>query len=265
MQPGSFAGKVVIVTGGTKGIGAACTALFLQKGAKVVFTGRNEDDGALLESSLRREGFDARFVRCDVLNVSDIERVIQTAVETYGQLHVLVNNAATHVSKLLHEYSLEDFDLLVNTNLRNYFLHAKFAIPYLRQTKGNIVNIGSSTGKVGQYAGSLYAATKGGIMAFTKSAALDYARVPIRVNAVIPAYVDTPLLQEWISQQPNPAEIAEQLGRMHALGRISSAAEIAAVAAFLASEEASTVTGATIDADGGATLEYSPAMIRYRE
>ncbi|MDF2724237.1 MAG: short-chain dehydrogenase/reductase [Paenibacillus sp.] len=262
---GQLAGKVAIVTGGTKGIGAACTKLFLQKGAKVVFTSRRQQEGAELERELREEGFEAAYVNCDVTRASDIEHVIERTVGMYGQIDILVNNAATHISKLMHEYTLDDFDTLIHTNLRNYFLHAKYAVPHLRQTKGSIVNIGSSTGKVGQYAGSLYAATKGGIMAFTKSAALDYARVPIRVNAILPAYVDTPLLRQWIDQQPNPAEVVEQLGNMHALGRISSSLEIAAVAAFLASDEASTVTGAIIDADGGATLEYSPAAIRFRD
>lgn len=258
-------GKVAIITGGTKGIGAACTRLFLKKGARIVFTSRKQQEGVLLERELRAEGFEATYVSCDVSCASDIEHVIDRTIALYGELHILVNNAATHISKLVHEYTLEDFDTLVYTNLRNYFLHAKYAVPHLRQTKGSIVNIGSSTGKVGQYAGSLYAATKGGIIAFTKSAALDYARVPIRVNAILPAYVDTPLLRQWIDQQPNPKEVAEQLGSMHAQGRISSAMEIAAIAAFLASDEASTMTGAIVDADGGATLEYSPATIRFRD
>lgn len=260
-----FEKKGMIVTGGTKGIGAACTRIFAEKGGRVLFTGRNATEGEALEATLLNEGFDVVYAQCDVSVEADIRKVIETAVERFGAIHVLVNNAATHISKIMHEYTLEDFDTLIQTNLRNYFLHAKYAIPHLFNTKGNIVNIGSSTGKVGQYAGSLYAATKGGIMAFTKSVALDYARVPIRVNAVLPAYVDTPLLQSWIEQQPNPQEVIESLGRSHALGRISTSREIASVVAFLASDEASTMTGAIIDADGGATLEYSPAVIQFRD
>lgn len=263
MRP--FERKVILVTGGSKGIGAACTQVFAERGGTVVFTGRNREEGKVLEQSMLREGHQAMYITCDVSVDRDIQRVIDTAIEQFGELHVLVNNAATHISKLMHEYTLEDFDKLIHTNLRNYFLHAKYAIPHLRKTKGNIVNIGSSTGKVGQYAGSLYAATKGAIMAFTKSVALDYARVPIRSNAVLPAYVDTPLLRDWAEQQPNPSQLIAELGRSHALGRISTAREVAAVAAFLASDDASTVTGALIDADGGATLEYSPSAIHFRE
>ncbi|MBD2862682.1 SDR family NAD(P)-dependent oxidoreductase [Paenibacillus oceani] len=255
--------KVAIVTGGTKGIGGACTRLFAERGAKVVFTSRNAEEGRRFEAELTGLGYDCLYAQCDVLDPDDIAQLFEAAVQRYGKLDVLVNNAATHISKLMHDYTLDDFDCLIGTNLRNYFLHAKHAVPHLKRTKGAIVNIASSTGKVGQYAGSLYAATKGGIISFTKSIALDYARCPIRANAILPAYVDTPLLQSWIRQQENPAKTERTLAACHALGTISSSEEIAAVAAFLASDDASTVTGAIIDADGGATLEYSPAIIDF--
>lgn len=255
--------KVAIVTGGTKGIGGACTRLFAERGAAVVFTSRNADEGRQLEKELRSEGGDVLYVSCDVTRETEIADVFAATLAAYGKLDILVNNAATHISKLLHEYTNEDFDFLINSNFRNYFLHSKYAVPYLKPSRGAIVNIASSTGKVGQYAGSLYAATKGAIISLTKSAALDYARWPIRVNAILPAYVDTPLLQTWIRQQPDPAGTLASLDSRHALGRISTAAEIAAVAAFLASDDASTVTGSIIDADGGATLEYSPAVIDF--
>lgn len=257
-------GKVAIITGGTKGIGGACTRIFAKRGASVVFTSRNAAEGSQMENDLRQEGYNVRYVQCDVLNEDNIADVIQQTIAVFGQLDILVNNAATHISKKMHEYTNEDFDHLINSNLKNYFLHSKYAMPYLIQSKGTIVNIASSTGKVGQYAGSLYAATKGAIIAFTKSVALDYARSPVRVNAILPAYVDTPLLRSWIEQQENPAKTESALGSCHALGVISSSDEIATVAAFLASSDASTITGAIIDADGGATLEYSPAVIDFK-
>ncbi|WP_214626001.1 SDR family NAD(P)-dependent oxidoreductase [Paenibacillus agaridevorans] len=257
-------GKVAIVTGGTKGIGGACTRLFAERGAKVVFTGRDENTGLELEKELHRNGYEVKFAQCDVSNESDIIHVVNLAVQSFKHIDILVNNAATHISKLMHEYSEEDFNTIINTNLRNYFLHSKYAIPHLLITKGAIVNISSSTGKVGQYAGSLYSATKGAINAFTKSVALDYARSNVRANAILPAYVDTPLLRAWINQQADPVATEQSLSNCHALGHISSSEEIAAVAAFLASDDASTITGSIIDADGGATLEYSPAVIKFR-
>lgn len=259
-----FHDKVVIVTGGTKGIGGACTKVFAERGAKVVFTSRTLDEGKQYEEQLKLEGLECLYVQCDVMKDSDIENVIRQTVDIYGKIDVLVNNAATHISKVMDEYTLEDFEYLMCTNLRNYFLHSKYAIPYLKNTKGSIVNIASSTGKVGQYNASLYAATKGGIIAFTKSVALDYARYPVRVNAILPAYVDTPLLRSWINQQKDPENTERFLSKSHALGRISTSEEVAKVAAFLASEDASTITGSIVDADGGATLEYSPAVIDYK-
>jgi meso-butanediol dehydrogenase/(S,S)-butanediol dehydrogenase/diacetyl reductase len=255
--------KVAIITGGTKGIGGACTRLFAERGAKVLFTGRDRNAGLELEGELREKGYEVKFAQCDVSKESDIINIVNQGIEEFNQLDILVNNAATHISKLMHEYTEEDFYTLINTNLRNYFLHSKYTIPHLLKTKGAIVNISSSTGKVGQYAGSLYSATKGAINAFTKSIALDYARSHIRANAILPAYVDTPLLRTWINQQADPVATEQSLANCHALGQISSSEEIAAVAAFLASDDASTITGSIIDADGGATLEYSPAVIKF--
>ena len=259
-----LAGKVAFVSGGTKGIGGDCTRLFAERGASVAFTSRNAEEGRRLMEELRSAGMDVLYIQCDVLHEDQIADAVHRTVSHFGKLDILVNNAATHISKLMHEYDTDDFNHLINSNFRNYFLHSKYAFPYLKETRGNIVNIASSTGKVGQYAGSLYAATKAAIIAFTKSVALDYARIPIRANAILPAYVDTPLLQSGIRQQPDPAKTQASLDVRHALGRISTGREIAAVAAFLASDDASTVTGSIVDADGGATLEYSPAVIDFQ-
>lgn len=262
---GFFRDKVVLITGGTKGIGRSCTTLFAEHGAKVIFTGRNSDDGRELQNFLvqMKKQTEVRFVNCDVSDADEIKNLFLYIENKFGELHVLINNAATHISKLAEDYTVEDFEVLIRTNVRNYFLHTKYALPYLKKSRGSIVNISSSTGKVGQFAGSLYSATKGAINSFTKSVAIDYARVPVRVNAILPAYVDTPLLQTWLHQQSNPEEVKRSLGNSHVLGRISHPDEIASLAVFLASDGASTITGAVIDADGGATLEYSPALIPY--
>lgn len=256
--------KVAIVTGGTAGIGGACTRLFAERGAKVVFTSNRRDEGEKYERELLSDGLECMFIECDVTNEERIIYVINKTVEKHGRVDVLLNNAATHISKMMDEYTNEDFDRLFTTNVKNYFWHIKHAIPYLKESKGAIVNIASATGKVGQYAGSLYASTKGAVMSLTKSVALDYAGFQVRSNAILPGFVDTPLLQKWINQQADPESTKDFVGKNQAIGRLTSPREIAATATFLASEDSSTVTGSIIDADGGATLDYSPAVIEFQ-
>jgi len=258
-----FKDKVTIITGGTSGIGGACTRIFAERGSKVVFTSNRREEGEELEKQLIKNGYDCKFFECDVVNEEEIIQVIHETVSKYGKVNHLVNNAGVHISKMMDEYTNEDFDRLFTINVKSYFWHMKHAIPYLKKECGSVVNIASATGKVGQYAGSLYAATKGAVMSLTKSAALDYARSPVRVNAILPGFVDTPLLQNWINQQADPELTRKFLGKNQAIGRLTAPEEIARLAAFLASEDASTVTGAIVDADGGATLDYSPATIEY--
>lgn len=259
-----FTNKIVAVTGGTKGIGKSCCYIFAEKGAKVVFSSRNAVEGKQMEKDLSLISNDCLFIKCDVLNEEDILNFIRKTVNKYSKIDVLVNNAGTHISKLMDEYSLKDFDCLINTNLRNYFLHCKFAIPYLIESGGNIVNISSATGLLGQYKGSLYSATKAGIIAFTKSIALDYAKYNVRANCVLPASVDTPLTESWCQQQKNPEEVKKVIGNIHPLGRIMiPPEEVASVVCFLASNDACSITGAAIEVDRGASLDYSPAAIEF--
>ncbi|NEU30200.1 glucose 1-dehydrogenase [bacterium LRH843] len=257
--------KVSIITGGTAGIGEACTRTFLERGSKVVFTSYAGDEGEQLEKELLESGFDCMFIKCDVSNEEEVKNVIHSTIQKYGRIDVLLNNAGTHISKMIDEYTNDDFDRLFNTNVKGIFWHIKHAAPYLKDTKGAIVNIASATGKVGQYAGALYSSTKGAVMSLTKSVALDYARCPIRVNAILPGFVDTPLLNKWINEQADPEGTRNNVAKNQAIGRLTSPEEIAKVAAFLASSDASTITGAMIDADGGATLDYSPAVIDFNE
>ncbi|NOU88719.1 glucose 1-dehydrogenase [Paenibacillus sp. LMG 31460] len=249
-------GKTAIVTGGGSGIGEAIVRLFAAQGAKVVIADWNVKEAERLADELTSVGQYAAAVKADVSKEEDVKALIQGTLHKFGHLDVIVNNAAVILPKFLEDIELDEWDRLINVNLKSVFLMIKHSLPELRKTRGAIVNMASLNGLVGQKMNPVYAATKGGVIAMTKSLALDYAPDGIRVNCICPAGVSTPLLQQWIQEQDDPASTIQILNDMHALGRPATSEEVAQAALFLASPQSGFVTGVALPVDGGASLGY---------
>lgn len=245
--------QVALVTGGAKGIGLGIVRAFAGQGAHVVIADRDEAAAWQVQEEL---GPVVSFRRTDVTSGAEVQSLITHTAENRGRLDILVNNAGYHISKNVELTSEAEWDYLIDTNLKSTFLCCKYAIPHLRQTKGRIINISSMVGLVGQRDAGAYAASKGGQIAMTKNMALDFAADGIRVNAICPGWVATPLVEDWFGQQPDPAAARAYIYGVHPLGRISTVEELGKAAVFLASEDSSFVTGTALEVDGGVTLGY---------
>ncbi|MBL7076396.1 MAG: SDR family oxidoreductase [Kiritimatiellae bacterium] len=250
-------GKVAIVTGSSKGIGLGIARVFSQEGAKVVVVCRTEAAGRKVAEELGADEGRALFIQTDLTKAEAIRHMIDTTLDTFGQLDVVVNNAGYHISKNVEVTTEEEWDFIINTNLRSTFLCSKYAIPHLRKTKGNIINISSMVGKVGQPNAGAYSATKGGQIAMSKGMAIDFAPDGIRVNVICPGWIETPLVEDWFGQQEDPEAARKYIYGQHPLGRIGTIEECGKAALFLACESDSAfVTGIALDIDGAVTLGY---------
>jgi NAD(P)-dependent dehydrogenase (short-subunit alcohol dehydrogenase family) len=248
--------KVAIVTGSSKGIGEGIAKVFSKEGAKVVITCRHDEEGQKMVDSIKTLKGDAIFVKTDVTKSQDIQNMIDVCIKTFGKLDILVNNAGYHISKNAEETSEQEWEFIQNTNLRSTFLCSKYAIPHLKKTKGNIINISSMVGVVGQPNAAAYSASKGGQIAMTKNMAIDFAKDGIRVNVICPGWIATPLVEDWFGQQKDPQAARQYIYGQHPLGRIGTIEECGYLAAFLVSDEAAFITGTEIHIDGGITLGY---------
>ena len=258
-----FSNKAVIVTGGTAGIGYEICRAFLKNNASLVFTSRHESEGKNIEEEFKKISKKCMYVKCNAENEDDIKELIKTTVDRFKKIDVVVNNAAVYIYKIMDECSAEDFDFIYKVNLKGYFLTCKYTIPFLKKTKGNIVNISSIVGEIGQYYTSLYCATKAGITGFTKSIALDYAKDGIRANVVLPGAIDTD--GSNIGRKGNqiiyPKELIEISSKLQPLGRkLCSSKEVAYAVVVLASDNASGITGSSLVVDRGANLDFSPGL-----
>jgi NAD(P)-dependent dehydrogenase (short-subunit alcohol dehydrogenase family) len=245
--------KVVIITGGTKGIGLGCVRVFVDAGAKVVFCSRNEEEGRQLEAELNGK---ACFIKCDVSNVEEIQNLVEETVRRYSRIDCLINNAGWHPPhKPIDEFTVEEFRSLLDLNLVSIFAACKFALPYLRETKGNIINMSSLVGVMGQLYGVTYVATKGAVTSFTKALAIDEAAHGVRVNSVSPGNIYTPLWQEAIDESPNPAKCRADGDAAQLTGRMGTTEEVGKLCLFIAAE-ATFTTGVDHIISGGAELGY---------
>ncbi len=252
-----YADKVVIVTGGSKGIGEGCVRAFVEAGSKVVFCARDARAGEALASELRARGpGEAAFVPCDVSRIEEVERLVDTTVERHGRLDCLVNNAGWHPPhKPIDAFTPEDFRDLFELNVMSIFVACRRALPYLRKVQGNIINMSSLVGSMGQLHATTYVATKGAITAFTKALAVDEAAHGVRVNSVSPGNVYTPLWQEAIDASPDPARTRADGEAAQLLGRMGTIEEAGRLCLFLAAE-ATFTTGVDHILSGGAELAY---------
>jgi NAD(P)-dependent dehydrogenase (short-subunit alcohol dehydrogenase family) len=253
----NYQDKIVIVTGGTKGIGEGCVRAFVEAGAKVVFCARKQEEGDALVNELNSSGKgEAFFVKCDVSNAGEINNLISQTVEKHGQIDCLINNAGWHPPhKPIDDFSVEEFQDLLNLNLVSIFAACKFALPFLRKTGGNIINMSSLVGMIGQLHAVTYVATKGAISAFTRALAIDEAAYGVRVNSVSPGNIYTPLWQEAIDASENPANTRADGDAAQLLGRMGTIEETGKLCLFIASE-ATFTTGVDHIISGGAELGY---------
>jgi meso-butanediol dehydrogenase/(S,S)-butanediol dehydrogenase/diacetyl reductase len=247
--------KVVFLTGGASGIGGVCAGAYLSHGAQVYVMDR--DESALVDLQETFRNYPLITFRGDVSKASDVKTAVGNAISEFGHLDVIHNNAGiASPSKTLHETSEDEWDALFSVNLKSVYYTTKFSINHLKETKGCILNTGSMVGELGQANHAAYVATKGGMGALTKAMALDYAPYGIRVNAVCPAGVWTPMLRKWAAEQPDSFQIENYLDNIHALGYCPEGDVIADVAVFLISDAARFVTGCIMPVGGGAELGY---------
>ena len=252
---GRFASKVVLVTGGTSGLGRDAALAFAREGAKVVLTGRRVEAGEEAISEIRGEGGEAIFIRADVSQAPDVQASIQACVDTYGGLDCALNNAGIDGTLMvpMADYKKEVWDQVVTTNLTGTFLSMKYEIPeMLKCGGGSIVNMSAMAGlRSGRRTGAAYNATKHGIIGLTTTGAVEYAARGIRVNAVCPALIQTPMSEATFLKDEAMVQKAIQ---MYPLGRIGRPEEVTSLVLWLCSSEAAFITGAAIPVDGGALL-----------
>jgi len=244
--------KIVIVTGGAKGIGAAIVRACAREGAVPVVVGRDGDVGAELRNEIESKGGQCGLITVDLVSAETCEQSVAKTVAEFGRLDGLVNNAGRNDKVGLEEGNPAEYVASLNRNLVHYYSMAHYALPHLKKARGTIVNIGSKTAVTGQGSTSGYASSKGAIMALTREWAAELLPYGIRVNTVIPAEVMTPLYRSWLDTFPNPEEKLQLiLSRIPLEKRMTTAEEIAAMTVFLLSEKSSHTTGQHLFVDGG--------------
>ena len=245
-------GKVALISGSARGIGAATAKLLASEGAAVVLADVLEDEGMATEAEITENGGNATFMRLDVTDEENWKDVIEATVATYGKLDIVANNAGISGRTTVEETPAENWDRVMEVNGKGVFLGTKLAIPELRKAGGgSIINISSIYGIVGSETSASYHASKGAVRIFTKSAAIQYAKEGIRVNSVHPGFVDSPMTA---AAHALPEVHDLRVGRTP-LGRMGTPEDIAAGILYLASDESSFVTGSELVIDGGMTAQ----------
>ena len=249
-----FQDKVVLVTGGAGGIGEGIVREMLKEKAKVVFVDRDQALGEQFRKQLKSEGHSCFFIPADLSELEACKRVIELTQEMYGRLDVLVNNAGGNDFVSLEKGSPAAFQRSLENNLHHYYYLAHYALPLLKKSQGNIVNMSSKTAVTGQGGTSAYVAAKAAILGLTREWALELEKYQIRVNAVIPAETMTPFFERWSNQYDNPQEKLDAIANLIPFGRrMTTIEEMAAMVVFIASSRASHITGQHLFVDGGYT------------
>jgi NAD(P)-dependent dehydrogenase (short-subunit alcohol dehydrogenase family) len=250
--------RVAVVTGAGGGIGRACARECAAQGARVVASDIN---GPAVEETVRlilEAGGRALAVRADVAEERSVEELVRATLAAFGEVHALFNNAAIFFGKTVEDTTLEEWNRQMAVNVGGIFLTSKLFLPHLRRTRGAIVNMSSANGFFMEPSCAGYCTTKAAIIGLTKAMAIDHGKDGVRVNCICPGYIDTGLAEAYFQVQADPAAARAEAGKLHALWRIGQPEEIARVAVFLASDEASFMTGAAVVADGGFSTGLPP-------
>lgn len=245
-------GKIAIITGVAAGIGRVSAELFAQHGAHVVGVDINDAEGKSLAKKIQESGNSMTFVNVDVAKLNELVKLFEVLKEL-GGVDILFNNAGVEISKGMMETTEEDWERSININLKSVFFCSKLAIQQMKDKgSGVIINNSSVAGLVGSFSPA-YSAAKGGIIALTKALAADFGQFNIRVNCICPGAIETPMLERVIEFQGDPPEVRTMRQKNYPMGRFGTPDEIAQTALFLASDDSSFITGATIVVDGGFT------------
>lgn len=252
-----FEGRRVLVTGGASGIGMATVERFLEEGARVAVVDISKESCTSAENELRAKGHEVLMIRGDVSSSKDVKRAVGEVAGAFGGIDVLFNNAGILVEGTVEQVSEEDWDRIMSINVKGAFLMCKEVVPImLRQGKGAIVNNASCSGLVGDRNAIAYNTSKGAVVLMTKCLALDYAQKGIRANCVCPGEIDTPMFRQEARSRNKPVEeYRKELCEVHPIGRLGVPKEVADAVLFLASDDASFITGAAFSVDGGYTCQ----------
>jgi len=243
--------RVAVITGAGSGIGRACAQEFAKEGACVVVADINLAGALETVKLIEAAGGSARAVRTDVADEASVRSLVDETLNAYSKANVLVNNAAIQINKTVEDTTVEEWNREIAVNLGGVFLCSKLFLPHLRKTRGTIINMSSANGFFVEPACAGYCATKAAIIGLTKAMAIDHGREGVRVNCICPGYIDAGLAWGYFEAQPDPAAARAAAGKLHALWRIGQPEEVGHVAVFLASDDASFMTGSAVLVTGG--------------
>jgi 3-oxoacyl-[acyl-carrier protein] reductase len=239
-------GKIALVTGAAQGIGRAIALLLAQKGADIVISDINLEKAEEMAKEIEALGRKAMAIKVDVANTNDVERMVEAILERFGQIDILVNNAGIARDKLILRMTEEDWDSVLNVNLKGTFNCTKAVIKHMsKQRKGKIINIASVVGEMGNVGQANYSASKAGVIGFTKTIAREFAQRGINVNAIAPGYIETPMTEALTEK------VKEELRRMIPMERLGRPEDVAQAVLFLVLEASSYITGQVLNVNGG--------------
>jgi len=243
--------RIVVVTGSGSGIGRSCAIEFAREGANVIVADINFTGAEETVRQIDNINGAAKALETDVSKPDSVKKLVEYTIKNFSGIDILVNNAAIQINKTIEDMTFEEWNLQMSINIGGIFLCSKYFLPHLRQSKGNIVNMSSVNGYFVEPMCAGYCTTKAAIIGLTKAMAIDHGHEGIRVNCICPGYIDAGLAEGYFQSQPDPVKARAEAGRLHALWRIGRPEEVGRVAVFLASDDASFVTGASVAVDGG--------------
>jgi NAD(P)-dependent dehydrogenase (short-subunit alcohol dehydrogenase family) len=251
--------RIAVITGSGSGIGRATAVEFAKAGASVAVADIHYANALETVRQIEEAGGLARAFQTDVSEAQSVQRLVEEVLRAFPRIHVLVNNAAIQVNKTVEDTTVEEWNRQVAVNVGGVFLCSKFFLPALKASKGTIINMSSVNGFFVEPLCAGYCATKAAIIGLTKAMAIDHGKDGIRINCICPGYIDAGLAAGYFLAQPDPEAARQAAGKLHALGRIGRPEEVGRVAVFLASDDASFVTGSAVVADGGFGSGLPPA------